>query len=181
MEDNTLYYSRYCQHCKNFILQLKNNDLLDYFTKKINIDNHKNNLPPFLKEVPTIITDDYNEPLSSDMAFKWVTFKIKTQNVKKEDNNKKEMISNEIESVDPTGGIFSPLTYNNDELAPQNAKRENSSIDYNSFNLIDPSKVPNRGSNNKGEEAFDQDVEKLKRMREMDNNFYGGNGTIRQG
>ena len=41
MSENTLFYSKYCNHCKNFILQLKKYNLLNYFPKKICIDNPK--------------------------------------------------------------------------------------------------------------------------------------------
>ena len=52
--DNTIFYSKYCPHCKDFIIKLKNEGLLDLFTNKICIDGMPN-LPTFLKEVPTII------------------------------------------------------------------------------------------------------------------------------
>jgi len=82
MQENTLFYSKYCPHCKNFILQLKVNNLLNYFVKKVCIDDPRirNNLPPFLKTVPTIIVDDYDKPIDSDIAFKWVTYKVKEMN-----------------------------------------------------------------------------------------------------
>jgi len=77
--ENTLFYSKYCKHCLAFISKLKQRDLLDLFTKRICIDDpqFRNNLPPFLKEVPTIIIEDYDQPLASDMAFKWIEFKNK--------------------------------------------------------------------------------------------------------
>jgi len=82
MPENTLFYSKHCKHCKDFILKLKQRGLLDTFTRKICIEDPRTgrmrtNLPPFLKEVPTIIVDDYDQPLASDMAFKWIEFKKK--------------------------------------------------------------------------------------------------------
>ena len=96
--ENTIFYSKYCPHCKDLIVELKKNNLLDTFTQKICIDG-KNNLPPFLKEVPTIIVSDYDQPLSSDHAFKWIDFK-KTEKAKVEEKE------SGIESFDIQGGAF---------------------------------------------------------------------------
>lgn len=101
MTENTLFYSKYCKHCRDFIIKLKQRDLLNIFTTKICIDDPriKNNLPPFLKEVPTILVDDYDKPLASDMAFKWIEFK-KKQIVEEQTGGKG------IQDYDISGGSF---------------------------------------------------------------------------
>ena len=96
--ENTIFYSKFCRHCKDFIVLLKKENLLDVFTQRICIDGKKN-LPPFLKEVPTIIISDFDEPLASDRAFNWVEFK----KTKKAEVAQKE---SGIESFDDTGGLF---------------------------------------------------------------------------
>ena len=70
---NTLYFSRNCNHCKEFLMELKNMNLIQQF-KFICIDGNRN-LPNFLREIPTIITSDYADPLAGDHAFKWLSFK----------------------------------------------------------------------------------------------------------
>ena len=227
MPETTLFYSKYCNHCKNFILQLKANNLLTYFKKKICIDDKqiRKNLPPFLKEVPTIITDDYDQPIASDMAFKWISFKIKDLNKQKEEkqqsNRQPNRQSNNQCSPNDLqcyafGGIFDNaggLQTENDSLKPVTKNLDNegktteSFINYDAFKLIDPNSAGKKGSTgsidydafslgggvsnnmsngNTGGEvqqakgSFDKDLEKLQKLREMDNNFFGGNGAIRQ-
>ena len=96
--DNTIFYSKHCPHCLDFIRKLKSQNLLDMFTQRICIDG-RTNLPPFLKEVPTIIVEDYQEPIGGDYAFKWIEFKqTKTA--------EKEVEESGIESFDIQGGAF---------------------------------------------------------------------------
>ena len=104
MPENTLFYSKHCNHCKDFIVKLKQRGLLDMFTKKICIEDPRTgrmrrNLPPFLKEVPTILVEDYDTPLASDMAFKWIEFK-KKQVVEEETGGQG------IQDYDISGGNF---------------------------------------------------------------------------
>lgn len=74
---NTLFYSKKCEYCLQFILALKKRDLLKEFPKKICIDDpqYRRMLPPFLKEVPTILRTDIDEPIAGDRAFNWLKFK----------------------------------------------------------------------------------------------------------
>ena len=163
MSENTLFYSKYCQHCKNFILQLKANGLLDYFTKKICIDNphFKKNLPPFLKEVPTIITDDYDKPMASDMAFKWITFKVKEKSAPPpQSQGKNNQQPQSCSASDPqcfsfdntfdsfgsleTGSAYGGLGDTNN--LKKGGKGSTGSINYDSFALITPGKAGKKGS-----------------------------------
>lgn len=95
---NTLYFSRKCNHCKDFLMELKNMNLIQQF-KFICIDGNQK-LPNFLKEIPTIITSEYDDPLSGDHAFKWIVFK------------KQKLIDNQQEKVDGFGFGSSSLSFN---------------------------------------------------------------------
>lgn len=67
-----LYYSKRCNHCADLISQIKNSEgdfvnTLDY----ICIDGNQR-LPPFLKEVPTLLTPTHPNPLTGESAFMWI-------------------------------------------------------------------------------------------------------------
>jgi hypothetical protein len=67
-----LYYSKRCNHCADLITQIKNSEgefvnTLDY----ICIDGNQR-LPPFLKEVPTLLTPTHPNPLTGESAFMWI-------------------------------------------------------------------------------------------------------------
>ena len=67
-----LYYSKRCNHCADLISKIKNSEgdfvnTLDY----ICIDGNQR-LPPFLKEVPTLLTPTHPNPLTGESAFMWI-------------------------------------------------------------------------------------------------------------
>lgn len=71
--ETTLFYSKYCEHSKNFIIEIKKLGLIKYFKNYICIDK-RNTLPDFVKRVPCIIVEDYEEPLEGEKAFGWIDF-----------------------------------------------------------------------------------------------------------
>lgn len=71
--ETTLFYSKYCEHCKNFIIEIKKIGLIKYFNNYICIDKRET-LPDFVKRIPCIIVEGYDEPLSGDKAFSWIDF-----------------------------------------------------------------------------------------------------------
>lgn len=71
--ETTLFYSKYCEHSKNFIIEIKKLGLIKYFKNYICIDK-RNTLPEFVKRVPCIIVEDYEEPLDGEKAFGWLDF-----------------------------------------------------------------------------------------------------------
>ena len=163
MEENTLFYSKYCTHCKNFIIQLKKNDLLKLFTKKICIDDPhvKRNLPPFLKEVPTIITSDYDKPIASDMAFKWISFKVKNNKPKQQiqgqnqENKPGQCSGDDLQcfsfdnSYDQYGSLDNGSAYSgkaDTNMLQKGGKGSTGSIDYDSFKLINAEQAGQKGS-----------------------------------
>ena len=66
-----LYYSNYCINCKEFINILCKNPLYNKF-KKINVSDGSANIPPFVKNVPTILVPNYSNPLVGEDVFKWL-------------------------------------------------------------------------------------------------------------
>jgi hypothetical protein len=66
-----LYYSNYCINCKEFMNILCKNPLYNKF-KKINVSDGSANIPPFVKNVPTILVPNYNHPLVGEDVFKWL-------------------------------------------------------------------------------------------------------------
>ena len=71
--ESTFFYSKYCNHCKNFILELKKEKLLKSFDNIICVDK-RNNLPEFVTSVPCIVIEDYDQPLFGDKAFAWIKY-----------------------------------------------------------------------------------------------------------
>jgi len=85
--ETTLFYSKYCGHCKNFIMELKKEELISSFENYICIDKRKN-LPDFVKQVPCILIKDHDEPLLGNKAFAWINFmKMKKSEKIESENN----------------------------------------------------------------------------------------------
>ena len=85
--ESTLFYSKYCGHCKNFIMELKKEDLMSSFQNYICVDKGRN-LPEFVKQVPCILVTDHDEPLLGNKAFAWINFmKMKRSEKIESENN----------------------------------------------------------------------------------------------
>ena len=85
--ETTLFYSKYCPHSKNFILEIQKLGLINYFHNYICVDK-RNNLPEFVKRIPCIIVEGYEEPLSGEKAFSWIDFmKIKKADYEQKKSN----------------------------------------------------------------------------------------------
>ena len=67
-----LFYSNYCEHCKNFLVKLKeiDSELFNRF-KKICVDNN-NKIPKSITSVPTIITPSHDYALTDNAVFMWL-------------------------------------------------------------------------------------------------------------
>ena len=77
---NIFYYSKYCYQCRKAIELLKQRDMFDVFKKIVCVDNQtenstRNDIPPQISTVPSIVTDDHNEPLINEMVYKWIDYK----------------------------------------------------------------------------------------------------------
>ncbi len=87
----TLFYSKKCKFCMKFLVQLKQNNLLNYFSVKFCVDGRLNQLPRYVTTVPTIVVNEFDEPLDSEGAFNWLRFMIErnaqeTQKVQQKQN-----------------------------------------------------------------------------------------------
>jgi hypothetical protein len=84
--ESTLFYSKYCGHCKNFIVELKKEELLKTFDNMICVDKRRS-LPEFVTTVPCILIKDYDEPLFGDKAFAWIKYMKMKRSEEIEKNN----------------------------------------------------------------------------------------------
>lgn len=145
--ETTLFYSKYCEHSKNFIIEVKKLGLIKYFENYICVDKRKN-LPEFVKSVPCILVLDYEEPLSGDKAFGWLDFmrikkaehEAKKSNINSFDfNNSFDNFDSIDENTKNTGSITKNDTLgldmleqplmNPDEVKKLTEKYENKSFD----------------------------------------------------
>lgn len=106
--ETTLFYSKYCEYSKNFIIEIKKLDLIKYFKNYICVDKRQT-LPDFVKRVPCIIVEDYEEPLDGEKAFGWIDFmKMKKASYEQEKSN--------INSFDFNGDGFDNFDTINDDV-----------------------------------------------------------------
>lgn len=106
--ETTLFYSKYCEHCKNFIIEIKKLGLIKYFQNYICIDKRQT-LPEFVKRVPCIIVEDQEEPLDGEKAFSWLDFmKMKKASYEQKKAN--------INSFDFNGNGFDNFDTINDDV-----------------------------------------------------------------
>lgn len=71
-----MFFSRFCEHCKTYLGALKDWGLLGFFDEYICVD-FNNNLPDFVKFVPTIVVPGETQlPISGDEACQWLGDKI---------------------------------------------------------------------------------------------------------
>jgi len=63
-----IFYSPQCKYSKELMIIIEQNNIK---IKKVNISNLKT-MPSFLQKVPTIITEDVNQPLVGKQALDWI-------------------------------------------------------------------------------------------------------------
>ena len=168
MEGNKyiLFYSEQCHFSKEFLQTLyKYKDLYQKFIK-VNVDDKRIKLPPYIREVPTIIvpnSNGKNDLHVGGKAFSWLNGL--NQNEKRND-------AGTIEDYDPSAmsGFsdgYSLLGDAENNMFPKNFSSP-SGNDFGSKNLPPiPSDSDIPSNNIKGEESV-RKLEELKRMRDMD-------------
>jgi len=188
VEINTLFYSKHCEHCLDFIMKLKKRNLLKMFPKKICIDDpqHRRMLPPFLKEVPTILVTDFDEPIAGDKAFNWLKFKERqeqeSKNAKVEEETGGEIGG--FASDGAFGGDFGVLDNGDDSIAyqglgnastlKQNGRSQVPDSMYGS--LLDPGMAEQASAANGGNGDFEKRLQARENSRNMDTPQKGGGG-----
>lgn len=78
-----LFYSNYCEHCKNLIGLLVKKNLRDNFIL-VCVDKKELKIPPFIDRVPSILTVK-KELYTDDGIYKYVDAKMKSMQQKTED------------------------------------------------------------------------------------------------
>lgn len=179
-----LFYSNYCQHCKEFLSKLKKKDI-QLFKKfnKILVDGNTN-IPKSIVSVPTIITPSHNHPLTDNSVFIWLDTMADNyvENNNQLSNNDQLQSSNEgiLPFVNSEMGCnfsdnFSfldnqagPLSHNFSFL-DNNTSQENKSWNDTPntalpFQSIDRPKIANEQQNN----PFEMELDQLKNNRDCD-------------
>ncbi len=148
--NTTLYYSKYCDICTSLMMKLKNENLLRLFTHIVCVDNFqnkgvRNDLPSYVRCVPTVITRDYHLPLTGDMIIKWLEYKTIP-------SNNQQPVKQPVKTFDK--GDVSTFSMNSN-TGPSFMKSENST--YNNAEAV--TIVPG-------------DFEKLQRKRARDDEMF---------
>lgn len=102
----TLYYSKACSNCMDFLKKLREESMLKLFDEYFCIDNRNpKTFPQWLHSVPTIVVPEADQPLVGDDAFAWLTYKL----------NQKYQI-NELGTLNQNGGDYVDLTKDPTEI-----------------------------------------------------------------
>jgi hypothetical protein len=171
MNTNTLFYSKYCKHCKQFLTILKSEGMLDEFGRYICID-YESKLPPFVKLVPTILVEDYDKPLSGEKAFKWISFKSKKRTIQNEKNNNMQVINKpgEIGGFDSGNDFVTINSMESGSMQSINMATQQRGI----FDMIEQpliSKEMEQKSMEMESESITSRLQQLENMRSLDDNL----------
>lgn len=71
-----LYYSNYCGHCKTLIQDMRQTPIINQLNLVCVDTMPKQNMPSFLKIVPTLIVNPSTPPLTGDNVFKWYDIQL---------------------------------------------------------------------------------------------------------
>ena len=167
----TLFYSNYCQHCKEILIKANNFNLKE----KLNfncVDQNRKNIPAFVKSVPTIIVPSENKMLSGENVFNWINSEISKINMNKnnQNNNKPDDVLPWVNS-EMNNGFSDAFSFLDSETTTEGKPIAHS------FSFIDDSfstkiNTPNDGSqqqNNNKSNRIDSDYEALMKSRGDDN------------
>ena len=80
---NILFYSNYCQHCKEILMKINNFNLKEKISLTC-VDTNRKNLPAFVKSVPTMVVPSENKMITGDDVFAWVNNEASKKTTNKE-------------------------------------------------------------------------------------------------
>lgn len=186
---NTLFYSNYCQYSNNLIKTLKSNNLLHTFSNIICIDDiPTDKIPEYLKTVPTIIVSDYDKPLEYKNAISWIRFQNenheqnKEQIQTKQENNKPPEVIHESKKGELNNAAFMGIQHQDTNMTDfelldgDNGKNE-CFLD-NMFSIMNAEPVNEMGGKlQENDNNFDQRLEQIQKLRDMDNKFIEANNS----
>lgn len=69
-----LFFDSSCSKSKKIIEIIKKENLINN-CKLIEINKNRKNIPDYIKNIPTIVTSETNQPLEYDIALKWIESK----------------------------------------------------------------------------------------------------------
>lgn len=89
---NILYYSKFCGQSIKVIALLQKHELVSVFDEIVCVDNADNtnvktDIPKSIKSVPTIITPDYDVPLTDSNVIRWIEYMLIKRNNKMKQNH----------------------------------------------------------------------------------------------
>ena len=161
--NHILFFSKHCDHSKDFYGKLMNTEFDNKFVK-ICVDNKNYKIPSFINKVPTIIVPDSNTPLTGQNVFEWLDMVIK----RKESNSLQNNQQNNGE-VNPFSGEMCGLSDQYSLLDNANNsqfERVFSFINNNNEHINTP--VAEGSSSDKIKDSTDTAYDRLVASRNMD-------------
>ena len=116
-----LYYSKRCPHCAEVLnkIRLGENTINDFSEQFLYVLVDGNNkLPNYITEVPTMVVQSHNRPLTGDSVFMWIDTKLR-MGVQQKSLNQKSSLENKQpnEVIKPNEPSDGPLSYNPMEMS----------------------------------------------------------------
>ena len=168
---STLFFSNYCQHCKELLIKINNFNLKESLNFTC-VDQNRQNLPAFVKSVPSLIIPTENKMLSGDDVFNWVNNEVS----KKTENKNNQNMNNQPEDILPWVNCEMNNGYSDSfSFLDSDTTTEGKPLAH-SFSFIDDSfstkiNTPTDGSQQqtKTSNKIDNDYEALMKTRGDDN------------
>lgn len=171
---NILFYSNYCEHCKELLIKINNFKLKEDIQLNC-VDTNRKNLPAFIKSVPTLVVPSENKVIVGDDVFKWVNTEVSKKSVKS--NNVSNNQTDEIlpwTNMEMSGGYSDGFSFLDSENTKEGCPMTHSFSFLNdsySTSINTPSEGEKMSESNRS--GVDQDYEALMKSR--------GDDTFNQG
>ena len=109
MTTSLLFYSNYCQHCKNIIKEVSNSPVKDSI-KYICIDSKsiRQKLPNYINNVPTLVVAQTNHIFVGDEIINWL--QMNTTQKQTQNQNQKQIITNQNNTDDINAYLNSEMS-----------------------------------------------------------------------
>lgn len=170
MNINVVFYSNYCNTCRNIMTLLKNENLLENF-KVICVDNMLDKLPKKM-EVPLMKLVNNPEPLYAQNIYNWIT-QIKF--MRSQNNNNTQLIQTEKKKIGPKCFDAEVMTSISDKFAHVSENKNDAltqsyfSVNQNSENAI---YTPPQDKQKIGKVEQQKIINNINSKREQQNNEF---------